>query len=312
MDDIIKKQYNEDEPVLNVNSLEHEQIRNGGILDGQNDVTSEQSQAEFKIDLAVESVLEDNNYCQDNAEISNSDNKKEAPRRKRRSGRGKKLSANDANNGGPLNHAPDKNSRTSRTKSTERNDDIPIDLFLDKVKENPVLYDTSHPENYNNRIKDKVWDSLAEELNTSGGQLKSKLRSLRDTYKKHLQINAIISGEQQKWQWAEHMEFLKPHIDLSKAANKENSNDDLISRKPNGSVRNRRSLQNLTVIDKVIDYLNEKSVREYDKLDATDHFFLSMAKTVKTFPPEQQAQAKNQIFHFVQEQELVYLAGTKA
>lgn len=47
---------------------------------------------------------------------------------------------------------------------------INTELFIQTVQNYPVLYDTSHKNYKNNRIKNKIWDSIAEIIGQSDGK----------------------------------------------------------------------------------------------------------------------------------------------
>ena len=58
--------------------------------------------------------------------------------------------------------------------------------------------------------------------------LKTKWKTLRDNYQKHLRANKTITGQAagatkgkhldtyKYWAWANHLEFLKPHLSFAK------------------------------------------------------------------------------------------------
>lgn len=43
-----------------------------------------------------------------------------------------------------------------------------IELLIEKVKQCPVIYDLSHPDYKNVKGKNKIWDEIGKELETSG------------------------------------------------------------------------------------------------------------------------------------------------
>ncbi|KAL1492365.1 hypothetical protein ABEB36_010623 [Hypothenemus hampei] len=89
--------------------------------------------------------------------------------------------------------------------------------LIEYVKQHNVLYDMSHADYKNVRIKNKVWDAIAKEIgNHSGDDLKKRWKNLRDCFSKHLRSEKTRTGQAAKstghykaWPWAYHMEFFR-------------------------------------------------------------------------------------------------------
>uniref|UniRef100_A0A0A9ZCL6 Transcription factor Adf-1 n=2 Tax=Lygus hesperus TaxID=30085 RepID=A0A0A9ZCL6_LYGHE len=86
--------------------------------------------------------------------------------------------------------------------------------LIDLVLQQPALIDPSHQDYRNISKRDRIWDSLAEKLGTSGEDVKKKWRSLRDTYGRFVKRQRLFSGpgKLKKWLWADKMEPLRMHL----------------------------------------------------------------------------------------------------
>ncbi|XP_018575605.1 uncharacterized protein LOC108914314 [Anoplophora glabripennis] len=90
------------------------------------------------------------------------------------------------------------------------------------IKKYPVLFDLSHPDYKNVRVKNKVWNEISKKLNlgtTGGNDLKKRWKNLRDCYSKYLRSKKTRTGQQAKsicryksWPWAQHMEAFRPFL----------------------------------------------------------------------------------------------------
>lgn len=72
---------------------------------------------------------------------------------------------------------------------------------------------------------------------------------------------------------------------------------------PDQTKRKRKKIkENISDIDKILQYLEKKSV--YESFDAIEYLFLGYAKTVKSFSPQRQITVKMKIAKLIMEEEI--------
>ncbi|KAF5282796.1 hypothetical protein FQR65_LT02793 [Abscondita terminalis] len=95
---------------------------------------------------------------------------------------------------------------------------VDINKLIHLVKQNPCLYDTSHFEYGQTKLKTDIWEAIAAEANFSSGNVaKVEWESLRNRHREALrrQKNKMIShvgGSIKLWQYQTEMQFLLPYM----------------------------------------------------------------------------------------------------
>ncbi|XP_028167819.1 transcription factor Adf-1-like [Ostrinia nubilalis] len=90
--------------------------------------------------------------------------------------------------------------------------------LIEIVRHYPILYDTSHDEYKDGRLKNKIWESIAESLQEHDGDIpKSRWKNLKDSYSKHLRAakgeTSTYIDRYRYWPWVEPMSFMQPFIE---------------------------------------------------------------------------------------------------
>ncbi|XP_041972052.1 uncharacterized protein LOC121728022 [Aricia agestis] len=201
---------------------------------------------------------------------------------------------------------------------------INTEIFIQTVQNYPVLYDTSHKDYKNNRIKNKIWNSIADIIGQSDGDhLKKKWKNLRDAYSKHLRTCKTTTGQAAKlvdryktWPWANLMSFLRQHLEFAETSSniientEEAGSSQAIDRTSPinttqsdthvHSWRKRTSDGSQTQVDKVIEFM--KNNREDE--DDIELLFKSYAKKLKKMSDRRQALVKFEIAKIMLKAEL--------
>ncbi|XP_046988476.1 uncharacterized protein LOC124594165 [Schistocerca americana] len=93
-----------------------------------------------------------------------------------------------------------------------------VERLMEEVRKFPVLYDQGS-ENYRNiEYKDRVWKTIATDLQAKGGieECKKKWASVRDQLRKTLQKRKTVSGQaavhQHKYKYEDLLTFLLPYM----------------------------------------------------------------------------------------------------
>ncbi|XP_049940789.1 transcription factor Adf-1-like [Schistocerca serialis cubense] len=93
-----------------------------------------------------------------------------------------------------------------------------VERLIEEVRKFPVLYDQGS-ENYRNiEYKDRVWKTIATDLQAKGGieECKKKWASVRDQLRKTLQKRKTVSGQaavhQHKYKYEDLLTFLLPYM----------------------------------------------------------------------------------------------------
>ncbi|XP_049544293.1 uncharacterized protein LOC125956451 [Anopheles darlingi] len=77
--------------------------------------------------------------------------------------------------------------------------------LIELVKQYPVLYDTSHPKFKYNEKKGEAWEHISASLNVDSEILKTRWRSLRDTFIRRKKE----PKRWKKWRWSDRLAFLE-------------------------------------------------------------------------------------------------------
>lgn len=82
--------------------------------------------------------------------------------------------------------------------------------LIDFVRKNKFLYDKTH-ENYRNaRLREQKYEKLAAKLKVPARKLKDRWRTLKDKYYKEAKRQPTDSMQgPRKWKWMDHLSFLE-------------------------------------------------------------------------------------------------------
>lgn len=206
--------------------------------------------------------------------------------------------------------------------------------LIDLVRNYPILYNMKNKHYKDINRKAKLWKEIAVKLELEDGRIaKNKWRHLRDCYGKYLRSQSNVTGhcnkKYKRWTWANHMDFLKPHIttrhtDLNHVGNYSDSDTETkIKSEPahetivhyfNNSHNEETSSSrhcsvqptlNLSIPEETIEYLQTGKVQK--SMDAVDLLFLSYAQTLKTLSPQRQIAIKLQIAQIINSAEVAQL-----
>ncbi|KAL1488157.1 hypothetical protein ABEB36_015115 [Hypothenemus hampei] len=213
--------------------------------------------------------------------------------------------------------------------------------LIEHVKKYNVLYDMSHADYKNIRIKNKVWDEIAKDMGKhTGDDLKKRWKNLRDCFSKYLRSEKTRTGQAAKsicryktWPWAQHMEVFKPFLQF--AQTQSNITDDLAesSKIADGGIetwniqnettenrqkyyiilihiRKRKALNSSTNVDKVIEFLDKRHSNVKNDCDSIDLIFKGYAASVKKLSNRRQTMIKYKIAKIIMEEELAQEAET--
>ncbi|KAL0870842.1 hypothetical protein ABMA27_004686 [Loxostege sticticalis] len=207
--------------------------------------------------------------------------------------------------------------------------------LINLVKIHPVLYDTTHDDYKINRVKNKIWETIAEAMQEPDPDVpKSRWKNLRDSYYKHLRA---MNGEESKyidryktWPWVNQISFLQPFIEmiptrsnrgvkkvLSKASKKlqvpteikieDSTSSDIPNEEPifvdsHGMMEPQPEVSQYygnSNIDN--NHTNNVSTVDYDE---TDLIFLGYSKLIKKLSRRQQAAVKYKIAKVIMDAEM--------
>ncbi|CAH1967246.1 unnamed protein product [Acanthoscelides obtectus] len=92
-----------------------------------------------------------------------------------------------------------------------------MEKLIELVRENPVLYDTSHEDYMRTKLKNELWETIARDLNyTSGKDAKEQWRKLRECHREAIRRQQKKNGQQttttKPWTYQKQMDFLKPYM----------------------------------------------------------------------------------------------------
>ncbi|KAL1516208.1 hypothetical protein ABEB36_000127 [Hypothenemus hampei] len=208
--------------------------------------------------------------------------------------------------------------------------------LIEHVKKYNVLYDMSHADYKNIRIKNKVWDEIAKDMGKhTGDDLKKRWKNLRDCFSKYLRSEKTRTGQAAKsicryktWPWAQHMEVFKPFLQF--AQTQSNITDDLAEKSSENvseastieqerstkilhnlnSYKKRKALNSSTNVDKVIEFLDKRHSNVKNDCDSIDLIFKGYAASVKKLSNRRQTMIKYKIAKIIMEEELAQEAET--
>ncbi|CAH1984224.1 unnamed protein product [Acanthoscelides obtectus] len=210
-------------------------------------------------------------------------------------------------------------------------------ILIEMIRRNPVLYDQSHANYKNVRIKDKIWNEIADTLGETdcGEEIKRRWKNLRDSFSKHVRSETAGSGKGKEakfldryksWPWAKHMEFLRPYLTRSDSTQSTPATDDselcpvwteedeFLSEPSSLNVPKKMEIEedeeplqeSNSEIRTIISYLEERRRNARD-VDDVDLLFQGYAKTVKKLAPKRQIMIKFKISQMLMEEELAEL-----
>ncbi|KAK8727229.1 hypothetical protein OTU49_009770, partial [Cherax quadricarinatus] len=213
---------------------------------------------------------------------------------------------------------------------TGMNQQLEMERLIDIVRSNEILYDVNNKGYKDSIRKINVWKNIAQQVGLENGEAaKAKWKNLRDSYVKFLRTEKTTgktAKKYKKWPWATQLEFLKPHVvdrqtenvqESSQAAFKElddlhhtvaEPQTDILEKiieppRKKKPTRNNTSAAVINSADNTLEISQETGSRKLE-LDATEHLFLSHAKTVKSFSKRRQALVKLKISQLIVEAEL--------
>ncbi|KAJ2945406.1 hypothetical protein O0L34_g212 [Tuta absoluta] len=193
-------------------------------------------------------------------------------------------------------------------------------FLIETVKNYPMLYDPTHEESKNAKLKSSIWNDIALIVGDNNGDAtKARWRNLRDCYSKHLRSRNSIgpaskhTARYKTWPWVQQISYLEPFIGMETQC--QNGYDSEKSTSNNQSKTNsehstqkckslKRSRDTDWQVDKVLSFLNSTSTADYDAIDL---IFLGYSRTIKKFSPHRQALAKYNIAKVIMEAELEHI-----
>ncbi|CAH0720605.1 unnamed protein product, partial [Brenthis ino] len=223
-----------------------------------------------------------------------------------------------------------------------------MEHFIETVRKYPCLWNTTAIEYRDQELKDAAWTEVMKETDlASVKEVKLKWKKLRDSYrdalKRQSEMLAKDPGNPAKknypWKYMGLMQFLQPHMSVRKKPAESpqyapppadapthngdaRSSDDSDS-EPEASPK-RKSCEQLTVIDRKLDYLcKAQSKRQFTDAqyqerkrdhpppavpDPLDIFFNSMCQSTKRFSYPTQIKIKKTLFNAVIEAEEALIA----
>ncbi|XP_050090735.1 uncharacterized protein LOC126574522 [Anopheles aquasalis] len=194
----------------------------------------------------------------------------------------------------------------------ERNMEMDADLtatLIELVKQYPVLYDTAHPKFKYNEKKGEAWNHISASLNVDSEVLKTKWRSLRDTFIRRKKE----PKRWKKWRWADRLSFLEltylpeqrtrakptivdiqPVIEVAPLTTPKITPKVKVETPVSGNRQHEGS-----DVDKVIGFLTKR-----EKKDSSDLLFTHYASLFKTLDRDLQADLKIQLANIFVKAEL--------
>jgi hypothetical protein len=155
--------------------------------------------------------------------------------------------------------------------------------------------------------------------------VKAKWKNLRDVYIKHKKLTKGTTGQAGKryrnWRWAPHMQFLDRTLEVRLSdsnipnlpdtetpihdSDTQSEDIDIETSSEMGPLPSKKSQKKQPDnLDRVLEYLQEKSEQRKLTCDAIDHQFLSYAQTFKTFSLRNQTRLKISLANLFAEAEL--------
>ncbi|CAG4951261.1 unnamed protein product [Parnassius apollo] len=211
------------------------------------------------------------------------------------------------------------------------------------VQEYEELYNLRHLFYSNQQRRDNIWEEVGRRLNKSGNACKERWTRIRDKYRKALNLRKTKSGQAASKikapKFSQKLSFLTPYLNdeeerrsnLSPRSANNNEETQLESLNELGypdnnvssDVQSEQSMQSLgssriirkksifatsqasqdpTAASVLQDYLSTAETR--NQSDPLLDFFINMAKTLKTFPLQDQVNIRAQLFKMVNNVEM--------
>ncbi|KPI97208.1 hypothetical protein RR46_09115 [Papilio xuthus] len=203
------------------------------------------------------------------------------------------------------------------------------------------LYNFNHPDYSNHQRRDIIWDEIGKRLKQKGNVCKERWTRIRDNYRKALNLRKTKSGQAASKikppKFSQELAFLAPYVnddeeqqtDLSPVYVNNNDESQFEAQSDSNSIHHNEltdtpnpliieSATSSRILDRnsscapsqelhtpevLQDYL-ARAEQNRNENDPLLHFFISMAKTVKTFPLQDQIQIKAQLFEIVNSVEM--------
>ncbi|XP_049768296.1 uncharacterized protein LOC126104909 [Schistocerca cancellata] len=212
-----------------------------------------------------------------------------------------------------------------------------MEHLIQIVQDNPVLYDTSHPDYMRSKLKDEIWKKVAEELHYSNWETaKENWRKLRDCHRDALRRQKKKSGQAatsvRPWLYQNQMEFLVPYmanrgtvtnimeeVNATTSVANDGGGDDITDTQRNEtqgdlgtplSKKKKKADVSKIILESINSYeerakkrdiLRERSLHQEN--DALHQFFMSMYLSTKEMPKAYQVLVKKKVFQIVSETE---------
>ncbi|XP_059045782.1 uncharacterized protein LOC131841479 [Achroia grisella] len=225
-----------------------------------------------------------------------------------------------------------------------------MEHFIETVRKYPCLWNTTAIEYRDQELKDAAWAEVMKETDLSSvKEVKLKWKKLRDSYRDALKRQSEMLAKDPSnptkknypWKYMGLMQFLQPYMSNRKKP-VESSGFQAPPAPDNGHAQNgvdghssdeseseaesspkRKNCEQLTVIDRKLDYLcKAQSKRQFTEaqyqerkreapavtVDPLDIFFNSMCQSTKRFPFPTQIKIKKTLFNAVIEAEEALVA----
>ncbi|XP_061716937.1 uncharacterized protein LOC133524808 [Cydia pomonella] len=213
--------------------------------------------------------------------------------------------------------------------------------LIELVRERSLLYDLSDVD----YKKAEAWLEIATEMGFGESKIWiAKWKSLRDNYNKYKKNNESSTGQAYKkyksWPWASQLRFLDDfnfrrqtetnsqrtpannhttvtadteNSTMNETQNTTDSEVSVYATGPSKQIPRKRIKTSVdpSDSDKILEYLKNKNEQK-TKMDGVDHFFLSYAQTLKTFPPRMQSIVKLEMASLFSRYELQVAEGSDA
>ncbi|XP_023312409.1 uncharacterized protein LOC108915823 [Anoplophora glabripennis] len=167
--------------------------------------------------------------------------------------------------------------------------DIDEEVFIDKIKNYPAIYNDQHSDYTNRCKKEELWQELAEFMDKPVAICKRKWDVLRANFRRAHRIERSGIGKK-TWRYYKKMIFLIPFTRTEEAT------DQL---KQEQSLR----IEPEAIFKETEEVPEEKN--SIEKSNANNQFFTSMAMTINTFPIEHQIRIKMMLLQQVSEVQLL-------
>ncbi|XP_050683977.1 uncharacterized protein LOC126978900 [Leptidea sinapis] len=191
----------------------------------------------------------------------------------------------------------------------------PLDV-IQEVEKWPVLYVKDCPERMNHHFKNKIWNEIGKALlpeweqysdsekNVKVTDLMKKWRNLRDTFRRHVEIekqriNGNETVKRKRYVYFKHMMFLLPHIA------QDTESDNSLQPKLNEYLHNtpakkkRKDMNRRLRKEKVPLVVEKRAINE--SIDEDKHFLMSLIPSFKKMSDDEKLTAKVEILKVIQQ-----------